>query len=178
MKIRMIKLGPEFLMKAIRGRTNSYAANLPDDAELLGIKYDLFSNQVFAIIRSDRFSDTAESGPIEEYNVTYSPEFDLAIATKSKEHQPKMNCKNKPQSLSGKEKEIMLIQNPDIADVEQEFTADQRKLLTFAVKGDNVIVKPIQFLKMEWDDINDIAKSLGGKWVKGDIISYWEIPIK
>jgi len=40
-----------------------------------------------------------------------------------------------------------------------------------------VIVKPTLFLKEEWNDINDVVKSLGGKWVKGDIINYWEIPL-
>jgi hypothetical protein len=38
------------------------------------------------------------------------------------------------------------------------------------------VVKPVQFLKAEWEDINEVVRSLGGKWVKGDIISYWEIP--
>jgi hypothetical protein len=40
------------------------------------------------------------------------------------------------------------------------------------------VVKPVQFLKAEWDDINDVVRGLGGKWVKGDIISYWEIPLE
>jgi hypothetical protein len=40
------------------------------------------------------------------------------------------------------------------------------------------VVKPIQFLKAEWEDINEVVRSLGGKWVKGDIISYWEIPLQ
>jgi hypothetical protein len=62
--------------------------------------------------------------------------------------------------------------------IEDEFTPEQRKLLSFRVEGDYVIVKPIQFLKAEWDDINETVKSLGGKWVKGDIISYWTIPLQ
>ncbi len=36
----------------------------------------------------------------------------------------------------------------------------------------------LMFLKAEWDDINEVVRSLGGKWVKGDIISYWEIPLQ
>jgi hypothetical protein len=32
-------------------------------------------------------------------------------------------------------------------------------------------------LKAEWNEINDVVKSLGGKWVKGDIVSYWAIPL-
>jgi hypothetical protein len=36
----------------------------------------------------------------------------------------------------------------------------------------------VTFLKTEWDDINEVVRSLGGKWVKGDIISYWEIPLQ
>ena len=39
------------------------------------------------------------------------------------------------------------------------------------------MVKPVMFLKAEWEDINEVVRSLGGKWVKGDIISYWEIPL-
>jgi hypothetical protein len=184
MKIRMIKLGPEFLIKALRGRTNSFATNLPEDAELLGIKYDLFSNQVLAIIRSDSFKDTVESGLVEEFTVTYAPEFGVVYAPGSRELQPKVNSKiqplpainSKPESQSTKE--MRILQNPDINEVEVEFSPEQRKLLNFTAKDENVIVKPTQFLKTEWDDINDVAKSLGGKWVKGDIISYWAIPIR
>lgn len=182
MKIRIIKLGPEFLIKALRGRTNSFVANLPDDAELLGIKYDLFSNQVLAIIRSDGFEDAAESAPIEEFTATYAPEFELAYVPSSEEPQAKanskilfaINSKTEFQSI----KETQILQNPDITDVEEEFTRDQLKLLTFTLKDENVIVKPTQFLKTEWDDINDVVKSLGGKWVKGDTISYWAIPLR
>jgi hypothetical protein len=61
---------------------------------------------------------------------------------------------------------------------EQEFTPEQRRLLSFKTDGDCVIVKPTQFLKGEWEDINEVVRSLGGKWVKGDIISYWEIPVQ
>jgi hypothetical protein len=73
---------------------------------------------------------------------------------------------------------MRILQNPDISEVEKEFSPEQRNLLTFTVKDENVLVKPTQFLKTDWDDINDVAKSLGGKWVKGDIISYWAIPIR
>ena len=62
--------------------------------------------------------------------------------------------------------------------MENEFSPEQRKVLSFTVKGDVVIVKPIQFLKEEWEDINEVVRSIGGKWVKGDIISYWEIPLQ
>ena len=60
--------------------------------------------------------------------------------------------------------------------MEKEFSPEQRRILSFTVKGDVVVVKPTQFLKAEWEDINEVVRSLGGKWVKGDIISYWEIP--
>jgi len=62
--------------------------------------------------------------------------------------------------------------------MENEFTPDQRKLLSFTVKEDAVVVKPVVFLKAEWDDINDVVRGIGGRWVKGDIISYWEIPLQ
>jgi hypothetical protein len=61
--------------------------------------------------------------------------------------------------------------------VEKEFSPEQREMLSFSVEGDYVIAKPTQFLKEEWNEINDVVKSIGGRWVKGDIISYWEIPI-
>ena len=62
--------------------------------------------------------------------------------------------------------------------MENEFSPEQRKLLSFTAKEDCVVVKPVMFLKAEWDDINEVVRSLGGKWVKGDIISYWEIPLQ
>ena len=62
--------------------------------------------------------------------------------------------------------------------MENEFSPEQRKLLSFTVKADCVVAKPVVFLKAEWDDINEVVRSLGGKWVKGDIISYWEIPLQ
>ncbi|MDR2707551.1 MAG: hypothetical protein LBB87_02230 [Nitrososphaerota archaeon] len=66
--------------------------------------------------------------------------------------------------------------NIDTCGFEDEFTKEQRKVLKFASEGDFVIVKPIQFLKTEWEDINDTVKSIGGKWVKGGTIDYWAIP--
>jgi hypothetical protein len=39
-------------------------------------------------------------------------------------------------------------------------------------------VTPIQYLKAEWDEISDVVRSLGGKWVKGDIVSFWAIPLQ
>jgi len=182
MKMRMIKLRPKFLIKALLGRTNSFASNLPDNTELLGIKYDLFSNQVIAIIRSDSFEDIPESSPIEEFNVTYTPEFDVVYALSSREPQPKVSSKiqavpaisGKPESQPAKE--IRIRPNPDVSEVEEEFSPEQRKLLSFTVQDEYVMVKPTQFLKAEWDDINDVVRSLGGKWMKGDISSYWAIP--
>jgi hypothetical protein len=182
MKMRMIKLRSEFLMKILRGKTNSFASNIPDDTELLSIKYDLFSNQVFAIVRSDKFEDVAESCPIQEFDVIYTPEFNVIIAPNSKESPPTIGSKNIPQlTISSKPevqplKELRFQSSQDTSEVEKEFSPEQRNLLSFTVKDEYIIVKPIQFLKAEWDDINDIVRSLGGKWVKGDAGSYWEIP--
>jgi len=185
MKMRMIKLRPEFFIKVLRGKTNSFASNLPDDTELLDIKIDLFSNQVLAIVRSNSFEDIPESYPIEEFNVTYTPEFSVVYSPKTKEPQPQMGSKTQsplpvvsPKLESQPTKEIRIAPSSDTSGVEEEFTPEQRKLLSFTVKDENVIVKPIQFLKTEWDDINDVVKSLGGKWVKGDAGSYWIIPLQ
>ena len=62
-------------------------------------------------------------------------------------------------------------------DVEEEFSPEQRDLLSFTIDGNYVVIKPVEYLKAEWNEINDIVKSLGGRWVKGDIISYWEVPL-
>ena len=70
MKIRIIKLTPEFLIELLQGKPSSFASNLPSDAELLDLKLDLFSKQVLAIVRSDSFEDIAESYPIPEFNLT------------------------------------------------------------------------------------------------------------
>ena len=42
--------------------------------------------------------------------------------------------------------------------MENEFSPEQRKLLSFTVKEDCVVVKPVMFLKAEWDDINEVVK--------------------
>ena len=67
----MIKLDPDFLMKAIQGKATTFASNLPSDVELLDIKYDLFAKQVFAIVRSDSFED-ADVYPTPELKVSYT----------------------------------------------------------------------------------------------------------
>jgi len=165
MKIRIVKLTPELLMELLQGKASSFASNLPEDTELLDLKLDLFSRQVLAVVRSDTFENVAESYPIPELTLT-------------KDSEPKASCKPtfkaepKPESIKGTQL------SKAATKWENEFSPDQRKLLSFQVKGDCVVVKPIQFLKAEWDDINEVVRGLGGKWVKGDIISYWEIPLK
>ena len=167
MKMRIIKLNPEFLMEALRGKSASFTSNLPDNVELLDIKYDLFSKQIQAVVRSDSFEDVAESYPIPEFNVTYAtsakPASQPATITKP-EPAPIVKMQTRPKRESSM--------------MEEEFTPEQRKLLSFRVEGDFVIVKPIQYLKAEWNELNEVVRSLGGRWVKGDIISYWEIPLQ
>jgi hypothetical protein len=164
MKMRTIKLKPGFLMEALQGKAASFTSNLPDDVELLDIKYDLFSKQVMAIVRSDSFDDMAESYPIPEFNVTYteSAKPKSQLATSKSEAKPVETTQ--PQRSYG------------TSAVEEEFSPEQRELLSFTEDGDYVIVKPIQYLKAEWNEINDVVRSLGGKWVKGDFSSYWVIP--
>ena len=165
--MRMIKLNPEFLMEALRGKSASFTSNLPDNVELLDIKYDLFSQQVLAIVRSDSFEDVAESYPIPEFNITY--------ATSAKTvSQPAAITKPEPAPIV----KTQTRPKRDTGMMEEEFTPEQRKLLNFKLEGDFIIVKPIQYLKAEWNELNEVVRSLGGRWVKGDIISYWEIPIQ
>ncbi len=167
MKMRTLKLSAKSLVETLRGKESAVISNLPDDVELLDIKFDLFSNQVQAIVRSDHFQDIAESQPIPEFEIKHE------LVTK-RVQQPAPTPTPEPMAMvkmqaEGKQETIML---------EEEFTHDQRKLLSFKVEGDFVIVKPIQYLKAEWNEINEVVRSLGGRWVKGDIISYWEIPLK
>ena len=167
MKTRMIKLSPEFLLDALRGKTSCFPSNLPSDLELLAIKYDAFSKQVSAIVRSDGFEDVGESFPVPEFNLVY-PE-----PSKPASH-PKTTLKPEPKPLERTKTQI----SQGTGGVEKEFSTEQRALLSFTVEGDYVVVKPVQYLKAEWDEINDVVRSVGGKWVKGDIISFWVIPLQ
>jgi len=164
MKMRMIKLRPEFLIEKLQGKVSSFTSNLPDDIELLDIKCDLFSKQVLAIIRSDSFEDVAESYPIPEFNIIYT-------TNRKAESQPTTN--SKPESKPTEKTPVQPSQ--DTSAVEKEFSPEQRKLLSFTADGEYVIIKPNQYLKNEWDEINDTVRSLGGKWTKGDNFSYWAI---
>ena len=161
MKMRTLKLTPKSLLDALQGKTETFVTNLPADVQLLDLRFDLCSNQVFAVIRSDSFEDVAELYPI--------PELKLIFTKASVE--PALSSKSEV-------KTVTTIQSQPVSRMEQEFTPEQRKLLSFKVENERVIVKPTRFLKAEWEDINATVKSLGGKWVKGDIISYWEIPLQ
>ncbi|MGD0644119.1 MAG: hypothetical protein ABSA75_04370 [Candidatus Bathyarchaeia archaeon] len=171
MKIRIIKLTPEFLVELLQGKVSSFASNLPRDAELLDLKLDLFRKQVLAIVRSDSFEDVAESYPIPEFNLT-----NIAESKTAPKPSATVKLEWKPEPKPTNVKPIQ--PSKTTIKMENEFSPEQRKLLSFTVKGDYVVVKPVQFLKAEWDDINEVVRSLGGKWVKGDIISYWEIPMQ
>ncbi len=171
MKVRIIKLTPESLIQMLQGKPSPFTSKLPGDTELLDIKVDLFTKQVLAIVRSDRFEDIAESYPIPEFNLTSTQEPKTEtkpMGTIKLESKPEVKPTN-----------VKLIQpSKTTMKMENEFSPEQRKLLSFTVKGDCVVVKPVQFLKAEWEDINEVVRSLGGRWVKGDIISYWEIPVQ
>jgi len=171
MKMRIIKLTPEYLVELLQGKASSLASNLPGDTELLDLKLDLFSKQVLAIVRSDSFEDVAETYPIPELKLTNVKEPKTAskpILTTVAKIESKLEAKSTNVKLTQPIKAAIKMEN--------EFSPEQRKLLSFTVKGDCVVVKPTQFLKAEWEDINEVVRSLGGRWVKGDIISYWEIP--
>jgi hypothetical protein len=173
MKIRTIKLTLESLAGLLQGKASPFTSNLPSDAEILDIKMDLFTKQVSMVVRSDSFEDVAETVPI--------PEFNMSKTTESK-YAPKPTVPTKPQTMPEHKSTIAKLPQPQpsriASKMENEFNSEQRKLLNFNVKENCVVVKPVMFLKAEWDDINDVVRSLGGKWVKGDIISYWEIPLQ
>ena len=175
MKMRMIKLSPDFLMQTLRGKAETSISNLPRDAELLDVKYNLFSKEISTIVRSDSFEDVADAYPIPEFKLVYTG-YTKNVTTQT---QPAKSVvtEPKPATVAKPVEKPRLQANQDVKAVEEEFNPEQRELLSFTVDGDYVVVKPIEYLKAEWNEINDVVRSLGGRWVKGDIISYWEIPI-
>ena len=181
MKLRIIKLTSEQLAATLLGKASPITGSLPIDVEVLDTKVDLFSKLVSIVIRSDTFEDVAEGLPIPEFNI--STKTDAKPAVTSKPVSSVLGIKPKPElSTAGPKPLIAKPIQPPIsryaAKMENEFTPEQRRLLNFTAKGDFVIAKPTSFLKAEWDDINEVVRSLGGRWVKGDIISYWEIPLQ
>jgi hypothetical protein len=174
MKIRIVKLTPESLSGLLQGKAFTLTSNLPSDTEILDVKMDLFTKQVSMVVRSQSFEDVAESMPI--------PEFQLSKATKVKVMAKPIATIKPPIAVPEAKSMVAKLPTPQpsrmASKMENEFSPEQRKLLSFTVKADCVVAKPVVFLKAEWDDINEVVRSLGGKWVKGDIISYWEIPLQ
>jgi hypothetical protein len=176
MKMRTIKLTSKFLTESIQGKAKLFASNLPDDVQLLDIKFDLCSNEVFAVVRSDKFADVAELYPIPEFKITYASSSKTDSTVSGLKSGYKTDSGTTPETQQDKKTQEPLAQSTN--NIENEFSPEQRQLLTFKVEGETIVAKPTQFLKAEWEDINEVVKSLGGRWVKGDIISYWEIPLQ
>jgi hypothetical protein len=201
MKQKILKLTPEAFIRTLEGKPAQL--NLPADLELIDIKYDAYNKQVTAIVRSESFEDVAENQPIPELTVNPPAQTQLPTpapvvapaAVPSPVAAPKPPATAAPQrtiiqSLTASTPHTTTSSSgvktlgpkpdsgQDTCGFEGEFTKEQRKVLKFASDGDYVIVKPIRFLKTEWEDINDTVKSIGGKWMKGEIIDYWVIPKK
>ncbi len=176
MKLRIIKLTLEQLVALLQGKPSPFTGNLPIDAELLDAKVDLFTKQVSLVVRSDSFEDIAEALPIPELNLSTKTE--TKPVPVAKPAASVLKVEPKPESIPIVAKPTQPPMSRYAAKMENEFSPDQRKLLSFTLKGDCVVVKPVSFLKAEWEDINDVVRGLGGRWVKGDIISYWEIPLQ
>lgn len=174
--MRTIRITSRFFTDVIQGKAATVASNLPADVQLLDLRFDLCTNQVYAVIRSDSFEDIAELYPIPEFKITY-------VSTSKTVSQPAVGIKHipKPAAVAKSEltptKKVATQPIQTAGKIENEFSPEQRRLLSFRVEQDHVIAKPTQFLKAEWEDINEVVKSIGGRWVKGDIISYWEIPL-
>ncbi len=164
MKNRVVKFAPSFLIDGLLGRATKFVSNLPNNIELLEIKYDLFSNQILGVIRSDNFQDLPEDQPTPELVLNYTP-------VSRVQQQPAITAE--PHLA----KQSQTQQSADASKIEEEFSPEQRRLLAFKTENGQVIVKPIQFLKTEWEDINEIVRSLGGRWIKGDFMSYWAVPV-
>ena len=181
MKLRIIKLTPQQLVAVLQGNPSPFAASLPSDTELLDAKVDLFTSQVSLVMRSNSFEDAAEPLPIPELTASKAEETTPAVAPKPVSSVLRVEPKPEaapPQATPLIPKPMQPPLSRYAAKMENEFSPDQRKLLSFTVKEDCVVVKPVTFLKAEWEDINETVRSLGGRWVKGDIISYWEIPLQ
>ena len=166
------------MIKLLQGKSGCITSNLPADTELLDLKYDLFSNQVLAVIRSDSFEEVAESRPAPEFTLTFTAVGKSTPLPAAASVKPELTPPIAPKSEAALVKKAAPKPSGNTGMIEEEFSPDQRKLLSFRLEGDCVIVKPTQFLKAEWDDINETVRSLGGKWVKGDIVSYWTIPLQ
>ncbi len=171
MKLRILKITPEQMVAFIQGKAVPH--KLPNDLELLDAKVNLIDRQVLLVVRSDSFEDIAENIPIPELTLSntslYKPASAPVIVPRI---EPKL------ESTPTVAKPVPPPVSRYASKMENEFSPEQRKLLSFTVKDDSVVVKPVVFLKAEWDDINDVVRGLGGRWVKGDIISYWEIPLQ
>lgn len=182
MKLRILKLTPEQLVGALQGKAIVGGSKLPADLEVLDCKVDLFTRVVSLVVRSECFEDVSESMPVPELNLSVAsaaPSVTPAIAAaKPAVAVPAAKTELKHEAAVIVVKPVPPPVSRYAAKMENEFSPDQRKLLSFTVKGDSVVVKPVTFLKAEWDDINGVVRSLGGRWVKGDIISYWEIPLQ
>ena len=175
MKIRILKLTSESLTGLLHGKAFTFTSNLPSDAEVLDVKMDLFTKQVSMVVRSESFEDVAETIPV--------PEFNLSKTAESKSvPKPAVTIKTQAMPVPEPKSNVAKLPVPQpsrmASKMENEFSPEQRKLLSFTAKENCVVVKPVMFLKAEWEDINEVVRSLGGKWVKGDIISYWEIPLQ
>ena len=177
MKLRIVNLTPESLSRMLQANFQALTENLPRDTEIFDVKMDLAAKQVTIVVRSESFSDVAENQPIPEFAIS---ERKLATIPTAKS-EITVNPQVTPESVTTTPTVAKLpVPQPSrmASKMENEFTPEQRKLLSFTIREDAVVVKPVTFLKAEWDDINDVVRSIGGKWVKGDIISYWEIPLE
>lgn len=171
--MRILKLKPDNLLDLLRGKKESVISNLPDDIELIKIKYNLFTGTVLLVVRSNTFGDLKNSYPIPEFK----PEFSQSTKyTASEKKIPTLIPVSKATVKKTREQKATV--NQDILAYQKEFSPEQRELLRFKIEGDYLIVKPATYLKKEWNEINEVAKNIGGEWIKGSIISYWKIPLQ
>ncbi len=174
--MRTVKFSPQFLIERLQDKPLTATFDLPSDAELLGIRYDVFSNQVEAVIRSESFEEVKDSYSAPELTSTQTSVSSMSVVKQDLVQKPQ----NQPAPVKLNVPTVNKVQvQPKRTNsvMEEEFSDEQRGLLNFSVDGDFLIATPVRFLKAEWNDINEVVRSIGGRWVKGDIISYWEIPL-
>jgi hypothetical protein len=133
MKMRTLKLTSKFLTESIQGKAKLFASNLPDDVQLLDIKFDLCSNEVFAVIRSDKFADIAELYPIPEFKITYASTSRTDSTASNLKSGYKTDTRTIPETQQDTKRQEQLAQSTN--NIENEFSPEQRQLLSFKVEG-------------------------------------------
>jgi hypothetical protein len=151
MSIKQLRLPSELIIQSIIN-DSSLGANISLGAKLIDLKFDLLSNQVLATILSDPTAPPKKYPP---------PTDEQGLVSEDE-----MKCSSLAKLTPCK-----------IAERIQKELSTYSDKLQLTVKSKFIIAKPTGALSSEWEEINNLVTDIGGKWVKGENSSYWEIPI-